>query len=74
MGHHVLPSRCYNTVPTAALEASERVQVGAWGLGCTSRLASARASLTAWKAAVAVSVQGRGVLPLGALLSRSCRG
>ena len=48
--------RCCKTAPTAALEMSVRMQVGALGRGCTSRVALASASLMVWKAVVAASV------------------
>ena len=48
--------------------------MGALGRGCTSRVASARASLMVWNALVAASVHVSGVLPLGVPLRRSCRG
>ena len=65
---------CWRTAPTAELEASVRMQVGAFGWGWTKRVALARASLIDWKAAVAASVQVSGVVPLGAVFRRSCKG
>lgn len=48
---------CCKTAPTAQSEASAIMQVGACGLGCTSRVASARASLIVLKAVMASSPQ-----------------
>ena len=50
---------CCRTAPTAASDASVMMQVGAPGLGCTSKVASARAFLTAVNADVAASVHVR---------------
>ena len=56
---NVLLQYCCSTAPTAQSEASAIMQVGAWGLGCTRRVASARACLIVLKAVVASSPQAK---------------
>ena len=51
-------NKCKLTAPTAKSEASVMMRVGACGFGCAKRVALARASFIAEKAAVACSSHG----------------
>ena len=69
---HILFIHCWRTVRTAELEASVMMQVGLFGCGWTKKVALARASLM--EAANASSVQMSGVVSLGSVFRRSCKG